>query len=64
MKNRPIDSLVEALRSLGVVIEYKGREGYPPILVRGGRIDGGRVEVSAEILKYKTLQRMRWRNVL
>ena len=48
MKNRPIDSLVEALRSLGVVIEYKGREGYPPILVRGGRIEGGRVEVSAE----------------
>ena len=48
MKNRPIDSLVDALRSLGVVIEYKGREGYPPILVRGGRIDGGRVEVSAE----------------
>ena len=48
MKNRPIDSLVEALRSLGVVIEYKGREGYPPILVRGGRIEGGRVEVSAD----------------
>ena len=48
MKNRPIDSLVDALRSLGVVIEYKGREGYPPILVRGGRIEGGRVEVGAE----------------
>ena len=48
MKNRPIDSLVDALRNLGVVIEYKGREGYPPILVRGGRIEGGRVEVSAE----------------
>ena len=48
MKNRPIDSLVDALRNLGVVIEYKGREGYPPILVRGGCIEGGRVEVSAE----------------
>ena len=48
MKNRPIDSLVDALRNLGVVIEYKGREGYPPILVRGGVIEGGRVEVSAE----------------
>ena len=48
MKNRPIDSLVEALRSLGVIIEYKGREGYPPILVRVGRIEGSRVEVSAE----------------
>lgn len=33
MKNRPIDSLVDALRSLGASIEYKGREGYPPILI-------------------------------
>ena len=33
MKNRPIDSLVEALRILGVSIEYQGREGYPPILI-------------------------------
>ena len=48
MKNRPIDSLVEALRTLGASIEYQGREGYPPILVRDGVIEGGRVEVSAE----------------
>ncbi|MBR5215744.1 MAG: hypothetical protein IKV80_05925 [Bacteroidales bacterium] len=33
MKSRPIDSLVDALRSLGVSIEYQGREGYPPILI-------------------------------
>ena len=33
MKSRPIDSLVEALRNLGVSIEYQGREGYPPILI-------------------------------
>ena len=48
MKNRPIDSLVEALRSLGVSIEYTEKEGYPPILVRGGKIEGSRVEVSVE----------------
>ena len=35
MKQRPIDSLVDALRSLGVSIEYKEKEGYPPILIRG-----------------------------
>ena len=34
MKQRPIDSLVDALRSLGVSIEYKEKEGYPPILIR------------------------------
>ena len=33
MKNRPIDSLVEALRNLGVAIEYTEKEGYPPILL-------------------------------
>ena len=33
MKKRPIDSLVDALRTLGVSVEYKGREGYPPILI-------------------------------
>ena len=35
MKQRPIDSLVDALRSLGVTIEYKEKEGYPPILIKG-----------------------------
>lgn len=34
MKQRPIDSLVDALRSLGVTIEYKEKEGYPPILIK------------------------------
>ena len=33
MKNRPIDSLVDALRNLGVTIEYTEKEGYPPILL-------------------------------
>ena len=33
MKNRPIDSLVEALRNLGVAIEYTEKEGYPPVLL-------------------------------
>ena len=33
MKQRPISSLVEALRSLGISIEYTEKEGYPPILL-------------------------------
>ncbi len=33
MKSRPIDSLVDALRSFGVSIEYKEKEGYPPVLI-------------------------------
>ncbi len=34
MKQRPIDSLVEALRSLGVSVEYAEKEGYPPVLIK------------------------------
>lgn len=48
MQRRPIGALVDTLRRLGVSVEYKGRDGYPPLLVRGCRIEGGRVEVSAE----------------
>jgi len=33
MKERPIKLLVDALRELGAVIEYKEKEGYPPILI-------------------------------
>ena len=35
MKVRPIGSLVEALRSLGVEIEYMEEEGYPPLRIKG-----------------------------
>ncbi len=48
MKQRPIDSLVEALRSLGVSIEYTERESYPPVLIRPRNIEGGRAEVNVE----------------
>ena len=35
MKERPIGILVEALRSLGVSIDYLEKEGYPPIRING-----------------------------
>ena len=34
MKLRPISSLVDALRNLGVTIEYTERDGYPPVLIK------------------------------
>lgn len=49
MKNRPIKILVEALRNLGAEISYKGEEGYPPILIEGKQLDGGRINVSANV---------------
>jgi 3-phosphoshikimate 1-carboxyvinyltransferase len=35
MQERPIGILVNALRTLGVDIEYTGNEGYPPIHIKG-----------------------------
>ncbi|AWW29915.1 3-phosphoshikimate 1-carboxyvinyltransferase [Echinicola strongylocentroti] len=35
MCERPIGILVDALRTIGAKIEYKGKEGYPPIEIQG-----------------------------
>lgn len=35
MKQRPIGTLVNALRTLGADISYKEEDGYPPVLING-----------------------------
>lgn len=40
MKLRPISSLVDALRNLGVTIEYTERDGYPPVLIKVSKFGG------------------------
>src|SRR5262252_6231195 len=40
MHERPIADLVEALRILGADVEYTGKEGFPPIAIRAGRVRG------------------------
>jgi 3-phosphoshikimate 1-carboxyvinyltransferase len=35
MKQRPIGTLVDALRSLGAHIEFEEKEGYPPVKLKG-----------------------------
>jgi len=49
MKHRPIKVLVDALRSLGADISYAGEEGFPPLLIKGRRLDGGHLEVKGNI---------------
>jgi len=41
MLERPIGDLADALRSIGAEIEYAGREGFPPLHIRGKRMRGG-----------------------
>jgi 3-phosphoshikimate 1-carboxyvinyltransferase len=49
MHDRPIGDLVEVLREIGAEVEYVGREGYPPLHIRGKKMRGGfDVTISAE----------------
>ena len=49
MKQRPIGTLVEALRTLGADISYINREGYPPLCICGKQLQGGELEIEAGI---------------
>ena len=49
MKRRPIGILVDALRYIGADIEYAGEEGFPPLRIKGKPLDGGYMEVPANI---------------
>ncbi len=49
MKERPIGNLVEALRSLGAEISYLEKEGYPPLLIKGKNLRGGRCIIDSSV---------------
>jgi 3-phosphoshikimate 1-carboxyvinyltransferase len=49
MSERPIGDLVEPLRALGADIRYLGRDGFPPLEVRGTGLDGGEVSMSGAV---------------
>jgi 3-phosphoshikimate 1-carboxyvinyltransferase len=46
LNRRPVKDLVDALRKLGVKIEYLEREGYPPVRVSSNGITANRLTVS------------------
>lgn len=49
MKHRPISVLVDALRTLGVRIEYVEKDGFPPLQITGGQQIGGCVSLPGNI---------------
>lgn len=49
MKERPIGTLVEALRSLGANIQYLEKEHYPPLRITGTGLRGGHLSIEAGI---------------
>ena len=49
LQQRPVKDLVDVLRKLGADITYKKNEGYPPLLIKGKRLEGGKVEISGAV---------------
>lgn len=49
MQERPIQLLVDALRSLGASIDYLGNEGFPPIKIKGKKLLQDKVVLKANV---------------
>ncbi len=49
MHERPIGDLVDALRAIGARIDYSGKEGYPPLAVRPGKLNTEHVKVRGDV---------------
>lgn len=49
MARRPVMPLFRALTDAGASIEFDGREGYPPFIVHGRRLEGGDLMVPSTL---------------
>lgn len=49
MQERPIGILVDALKSLGADISYLKKEGFPPLQIKGKKLQQGTVKVKANV---------------
>jgi len=47
MMQRPVGPLVDGLLSLGARIRYMGKKGFPPLLIGGKSLEGGKIEIDA-----------------
>ena len=49
LRNRPMEPLLDALNQLGVMCWSTRLNGTPPIIVKGGGLNGGSVEIPGNI---------------
>ena len=49
MQNRPIEVLVNALKDLGAKISYEDKIGYPPIRIKGAKIEKNKVQINGNV---------------
>ncbi len=47
MRERPISDLVDALSALGARAHVEGENGCPPVVLEGGGLSGGEIEIDA-----------------
>ncbi len=49
MKQRPIGILVDALRELGATISYQEVEGFPPLLIKGKKLESKNLKIDGSV---------------
>jgi len=49
MKARPIGRLVDTLKEIGAEITYLEKQGFPPLEIKGRKIQGGRCRIDSSI---------------
>jgi 3-phosphoshikimate 1-carboxyvinyltransferase len=49
MHERPIGDLVDALRGIGARIDYEGKEGFPPLSIKPGKLNASAVRVRGDV---------------
>lgn len=49
MEERPINALIDALRTAGCQIECLKEEGYPPLKIKSNGMKGGKIEIDGSI---------------
>ena len=49
LKERPIKDLVNVLQKMGAEIEYLDKEGFAPLRILGGELEGGYIQVDGGI---------------
>jgi 3-phosphoshikimate 1-carboxyvinyltransferase len=49
MHERPIGDLVDALRGIGARVDYSGKDGFPPLVIRPGRLSLEKIRVRGDV---------------
>ncbi len=49
MQQRPVEPLVNALQQAGADVQYKDQKGYPPLQIQGKPLQGGIINIPANI---------------